>query len=72
MQAQPTADAGVTEGNVSGTDSEITVVDFVVPVALTLALFISFGIALRFRELYREDDGYLSPPEPDNPKEATP
>ena len=72
MQAQSTADAGVPEGNVSGTDSEITVVDFVLPVALTLALFISFGIALRFRELYREDDGNLSRPESEDPKEATP
>ena len=64
--------ASSTRDNGSGSDDDITVADLVVSAALTLTMFICFGIALRFRELYREDDGNLSTTEPDNPKEDTP
>lgn len=55
-QAQSTDDVLVTESN----DSEITVADLVVSSVLLLGLVISFGIALRFRELYRIDDAMLA------------
>lgn len=71
-QTQSAHDARVTESNDSRTTSEITVADLVVSSVLLLGLVISFGIALRFRELYREDDGNLSPTEPDDPEEAAP
>ena len=70
-QVQSPDDQRATENKSSETAGEITVADLVVSSILLLGLVISFGIALRFRELYREDDGNLSPPEPDHPKEAT-
>ena len=45
--------------------------DLMVSAGLTLTMFISFGIALRFRELYREDDGNLLLTESDESKEDT-
>ena len=60
-QAQDPDNARVAEGDEGGTVDEITVGDLVVSLALLLGLVISFGIALRFRELYRADDGNLSP-----------
>jgi len=58
-QAQSVDDALVTESNDSETTSDITVADLVVSSVLLLGLVISFGIALRFRELYRIDDATL-------------
>ena len=62
-RAQSADDALVTESNGGDTTDEITVADLVVSSVLLLGLVISFGIALRFRELYREDEGNLSPTE---------
>ena len=72
MRSQSTGAASSTGDNGSGTTDDITEADVVVSVALTLAMLISFGIALRFRELYREDDDNLSPMEMGNPKEESP
>ena len=71
VQSQSSDVASATGDNNSETADDIAMADLMVSAGLTLTMFISFGIALRFRELYREDDGNLLLTESDESKEDT-